>query len=63
MPLAIVHMYSYMVASCIAICTSGPGWSLELPLFIPCFIPIACWPIKISYIIYGYLGYIDVRNR
>ena len=25
MPLAIVHMYSYMVASCIATRTSGPG--------------------------------------
>ena len=25
MPLTIVHMYSYMVASYIATCTSGPG--------------------------------------
>ena len=25
MPLAIVHMYSYMIASCIATHTSGPG--------------------------------------
>ena len=25
MPLAIVHIYSYTVASCIATCPSGPG--------------------------------------